>query len=485
MHLAELPDKRAGENPEAPALSDEFLGTVNNCEFLNSVVISAARLASAGVVAGDVVGIQLPNRAEFVVAMFAAWRVGATVTPIIPWLTEDELSHQIDDADAILVVREDEALYAPTHVRIVTLSELSSLPFDIKFQERRPSQEDVALIIYTSGSTGQPKGVELTHDNITSMATSLVQVLALSASDHSLLVLPLFHVNGIIVSVLAPLLAGGQTTMIGRFSSSTFFDTVDRVRPSYFSGVPSIFAMLDALPAEIDPDTSSIRFAICGAAPMSVELITRFEERFRLPIVEGYGLSEATCASTINPFDGKRKAGTVGIPLPGQSVAIMDPYGLSLPDGSIGEVVVKGPTVMRGYRNRAEETRQAIKNGWLYTGDIGKIDPEGYLILVDRSKDIIIRGGENIFPKEIESVVYRYPGVAEVAVVGRTHPIYGEVPIAFIVDRPGQTTDPEAILEHTRQSLAKFKIPAAILKVDSLPRNPVGKIDKPRLRSSL
>lgn len=485
MHLAALPDKRAGEKPEAPALSDEFLGTIKNRELLNRVEASAARLVAAGVVPGDVVGIQLPNRAEFVVAMFAAWRIGATVTPIIPWLTENELSYQVDDADAVLVVREDSSSCAPTHYPIVTLSELSRLPNEIGARDYRLDQEDVALIIYTSGSTGRPKGVELTHANITSMATSLVKSLALSASDHSLLVLPLFHVNGIVVSVLAPLLAEGQTTVVGRFVSSTFFDIVEKVRPSYFSGVPSIFAMLDALPAEVDPDISSLRFAICGAAPMAVELMTRFEERFCVPIVEGYGLSESTCASTLNPFDGKRKSGTVGIPLPGQQVAIMDPVGMLLSDGTVGEVVLKGSTVMRGYRNRPEETRQAVKNGWLHTGDIGKIDAEGYLVLVDRSKDMIIRGGENIYPKEVESVVYGYPGIAEVAVVGRPHPIYGEVPIAFIVDRPGHDTDPEAILEHSRQSLAKFKIPAAILKVESLPRNPVGKIDKPQLRSSL
>jgi long-chain acyl-CoA synthetase len=248
-----------------------------------------------------------------------------------------------------------------------------------------------------------------------------------------------------------------------------------------FSAVPTIYGMLAALPAEVAPDTSSLRYAVCGAAPMPIELITAFERRYGVPIVEGYGLSEGTCASTSNPLDGERRPGTVGVALPGIEVAIMDDRGQLVPNGTPGEVVVAGPTVMRGYLNRPADTARTIVDGWLHTGDIGYLDADDYLVLVDRAKDMIIRGGENIYPKEIESALYTHPEVREAAVVGRPDPVYGEVPVAFVAVGEAAVT-PEDLLAHLRQSLAKYKLPADITMVDTLPKNPVGKIDKPALR---
>jgi len=291
------------------------------------------------------------------------------------------------------------------------------------------------------------------------MAQTMVAGLKLGPDAHSLLILPLFHVNGIVVSVLSPLLAGGQTTIAGRFRPNTFFEIVERVGPTYFSAVPAIYAMLTALPDDVTPDTSSLRFAICGAAPMPVELMQQFQQRYGIPIVEGYGLSEGTCATTCNPIDGLRKPGTVGAALPGQRVAITDHRGDLLSPGTAGEVVVKGPTVMRGYLNRPEETAKTIVDGWLHTGDIGVPDEDGYLTLVDRAKDMIIRGGENIYPKEIESVIYTDPGVLEAAVVGRPDPVYGEVPVAFVSFRDGTEVTADDVLEHLKKSLARYKLP--------------------------
>jgi long-chain acyl-CoA synthetase len=280
---------------------------------------------------------------------------------------------------------------------------------------------------------------------------------------------------------LAPLLAGGQATVAGRFRPSTFFSIVEDVRPTYFSAVPAIYAMLAALPADVRPDTSSVRYAVCGAAPMPPELIAEFENRYGIPIVEGYGLSEGTCASTSNPLDGVRKPGTVGTALPGQQVAIMNERGEFITDGSPGEVVVKGPTVMRGYLNRPEDTAKTIVDGWLHTGDIGYLDEDGYLTLVDRAKDMIIRGGENIYPKEIESVIYSHPAVLEAAVVGRPDPVYGEIPVAFVSFRADADVTADELQQRLQKSLAKYKLPEIVLVTD-IPKNPVGKIDKPALR---
>jgi long-chain acyl-CoA synthetase len=302
-----------------------------------------------------------------------------------------------------------------------------------------------------------------------------------TAADRCLLILPLFHVNGILVSVLSPLAAGGSTTVTGRFSPSTFFDTVEAVRPTYFSAVPAIYAMLSALPDDVAPDTSSVRFAICGAAPMPAELIARFEQRYGTTIIEGYGLSECTCAATINPVDGPRKAGTVGPPLPGEEVALLDTDGKPTTDGQ-GEVIVRGPNVMRGYLNKPEDTARTLADGWLHTGDVGYFDADGYLVLVDRIKDMIIRGGENIYPKEIENVLYTHPAVLEAAVVGRPHAVLGEEPVALVALRTPGSATPEELVGLCSKSLARFKVPRDVVILDALPKNTVGKIAKPELR---
>jgi long-chain acyl-CoA synthetase len=240
--------------------------------------------------------------------------------------------------------------------------------------------------------------------------------------------------------------------------------------------------MLCGLPDEVQPDTSPVRFAVCGAAPASVELLDRFESRYGIPIVEGYGLSEGTCASTANPLTGRRKPGTVGLPLPGQTIRIVDQAGRPVPDGEAGEVIIKGANVMRGYLNRPEETAKTIVDGWLHTGDIGRFDEDGYLVLVDRAKDMIIRGGENIYPREIEAVVHQLPQIAEAAVVGRPDPVYGEEPVLFVSTHPETTITPETIRDHIAGQLAKYKRPGEIRILDDLPKNAVGKIHKPALR---
>lgn len=345
--------------------------------------------------------------------------------------------------------------------------------------------DDLALLIYTSGSTGKPKGVMLAHSNLEAMASMIADHFALTADDHCLLVLPLFHVNAICVSFLAPVLRGTRVTVLDRFAPDTFLAAVERLRPTYFAAVPTIYARLAEQPDHVRPDTSSLRFAVCGAAPVSRELLERCEERFGFVMVEGYGLTEGTCASTCNPIAGPRKLGTVGRAIRGQRIATVGPDGDLLPAGAVGEVVIQGPNVMRGYLNRPEDSASVFVDGWLRTGDVGHVDEDGYLVLVDRVKDMIIRGGENLYPKEIESVLYGHKAVLEAAVVGAPDPLYGEVPVAYVVTYPDAPATPEELLAHCRHDLTKVKLPVVIHVVDALPKNPVGKIDKPRLRNSL
>jgi len=413
---------------------------------------------------GDVVAIKMPNTVDFVVSLFATWRLGAAVTPVNPSLSPREVSYQLADAGAKVLIADE-----------IHQCERASA------DASRGNDASLALLIYTSGTTGRPKGVMLDHANLNAMCRSVIEGFRLTRDDHSLLILPLFHVNGIVVGTLSPLLAGGRTTLAGRFDPKTFFVGIEQSRATYFSAVPTIYTLLCGLSDDVQPDTSSVRFAVCGAAPASVELLERFESRYGIPIIEGYGLSEGTCASAVNPLDGSRKPGTVGLPLPGQTIRIVDTAGRPVPDGVAGEVVIKGANVMRGYLNRPEETAKTVVDGWLHTGDIGHLDENGYLVLVDRAKDMIIRGGENIYPREIE-VVHQLPQIAEAAVVGRPDPTYGEVPVLYVSTHPGTTVSVETIRDHIAEHLAKYKRPDDITILDDLPKNAVGKIKKPDLR---
>ncbi|MDN5854365.1 MAG: AMP-binding protein, partial [Actinomycetia bacterium] len=428
----------------------------------------------------DVGAVQLNNQVELVVVLFAAWRIGASVNPLNPVLTGAEASHQVLDARSLILVTAD-GTGPVADVSTIGIVDLQS-PTNPPLAEL--AADDLALLIYTSGTTGRPKGVMLTHANLDAMTESFIEWLDITGVDHSMLILPLFHANGIVLGTLTPLRAGGRVSITGKFSRDRFFSDVERLRPTYFSAVPAIYAMLSALPEDVHPDTSSLRFAVCGAAPMPAQLLSGFEERFGLTLVEGYGLSETTCASTINPLDGVRKPGTVGLPLPGQQVDVIDAAGNHLAVGEVGEVVIAGPTVMAGYLDQPDETDRTIVDGWLRTGDIGRFDEDGYLVLVDRVKDMIIRGGENIYPKEIESALYLHPDVLEAAVVGEADDTLGEVPTAFVSLRPGATVDANGLLEHCRPRLSPFKLPVRITLIDELPKNPVGKIDKPTLRAS-
>ena len=456
MNFASLPDRRADLDPHAPAVSDGRQ-SLTNAALLGRVRAASRHLKDFGIAPGDVVALKLRNRVEFVVVLFASWRLGAAVTPVNPALTELEVARQLDDSGARLLVVEDSA----TAQAGVTTLAVGDLYKDASSSDPTPHLDAsaLALLIYTSGTTGVPKGVMLDHANLDAMAEMGHQALQIGPADRCLLILPLFHVNGIVVSVLMPLLAGASVVIADRFDPRTFFETIESERPTYFSAVPTIYNMLAALPDDVAPDTSSLRFAICGAAPASRELLTRFEARYGFPLVEGYGLSEGTCASTINPVAGPRRTGTVGIAFLGQQIRIIDALGAEVASGVDGEVVIAGPNVMRGYLGRPDETARAIVDGWLRTGDIGHLDEQGYLTIVGRFKDMIIRGGENVYPKEIEDVLAADPTVLEAAVIGVPDDKWGEVVAAYVQPRPGRTINPEALQALCERKLAGYKRP--------------------------
>ncbi|WP_328974781.1 class I adenylate-forming enzyme family protein [Streptomyces canus] len=481
MNFASLPDRRAELDPHGAAVSDGHR-SLTNTQLLSRVRMAARQLQDLGIGPGDVVALQLTNRVEFVVLLFAAWRLGATVTPVNPSMTDVEVVRQLQDSGAHLLVVEDGTAVMAHDVAVLAVGELYA-------GTTEPDQAPLlapttpALLIYTSGTTGVPKGVMLDHANIDAMVEMGRQALEVGPADRCLLILPLFHVNGIVVSVLLPLLVGASVVIAGRFDPRTFFDLVEQQRPTFFSAVPTIYSMLAALPDDVRPDTSSLRFGVCGAAPASAELLTRFEARYGFPLVEGYGLSEGTCGSTINPVAGPRRAGTVGLPFPGQEIRILDTDGTEMAPGMDGEVVVRGPNVMRGYLGRPDETARVIVDGWLHTGDVGHLDSEGYLTLVGRSKDMIIRGGENIYPKEIEDVLAGDPSVLEAAVIGVPDEKWGEVVVAYVQPRPGSTVDPSALRALCARSLTGYKRPTAFFVVEAIAKNAVGKIDKAALRA--
>ncbi|AWH93188.1 class I adenylate-forming enzyme family protein [Dietzia lutea] len=478
-----LPRVLADRFGDAPAVRDE--NTQMTFRELDAKVTAVAcQFREHGVTSGDVIAVMLPNRSELVISIFAAWYLGAAATPINPSFTHDEAEHQIADADAALVVNAGHG--SPSGGRpAISVDDLRTSADATDLEPVDIAGDDLALVIYTSGSTGRPKGVMLTHDNATAMSAMMVESMKMTADDHCLLVLPLFHVNALMVSLLAPLRVGAQLTILGGFDATRFFDTVEQRRPTYFSAVPTIFALLLSKAEGRRPDMSSLRFAVCGAAPATRELLAAAEEFLDAPILEGYGLTEATCASAVNPIDGPRKPGTVGPALPGQRIRIVDDALNDVPTGQTGEVLITGPTVMAGYLNRPEATAETIVDGWVRTGDVGRLDDDGYLTIVDRLKDMIIRGGENLYPKEIENAIGSLPGVLEVAVIGRPDDVMGEVPVAFVVPYPGADLTPEAVTDHCRRHLTRAKVPVHVEITPELPKNPVGKIDKPGLRASL
>jgi len=307
------------------------------------------------------------------------------------------------------------------------------------------------------------------------------ELLPLVAGERVGMILPLFHVNAQIVTCVIPMMVGCEVVMWDRFSASTFWETVEELEPVAISAVPTILAAI-LHTANAPTGRTSLRYIVCGAAPLSRELLEAFERRFEIRVLEGYGLTESTCVSSLNPYYGERKPGSIGLPVRGQQMKIVAADGTEVDDGELGEIVVKGPNVMAGYLRNPRATAKTLRDGWLHTGDIGYVDGDGYFFIVDRAKDMIIRGGENIYPREIEEVLYGHPSVFECAVIGVPDQVRGEEVLAIVAPRPGAELDGDELEAWAAQRLAGFKVPRRFEIRDALPKTPTGKIAKPPLR---
>ena len=458
----------------------------------------AAGLADLGVEPGDVVSVMLPNCLEFLEAWWAVLKAGAVFGPINPAFTAPEASYALGHSRAVAVVTDGNG--AATLAGAHGAAELAGLRHVISVEEgdgdlalgslagrggevpasgRRPA--DLATLMYTSGTTGKPKGAMLTHGNVLANAAMGAEVLPLVGGERVGMMLPLFHVNAQIVTCVIPMMVGCEVVMWERFSASTFWQTVAELEPVALSAVPTILAaVLHTADAPTGP--TSLRYIICGAAPLSRELLEAFEDRFEIRILEGYGLTESTCVSSLNPYYGVRKPGSIGLPVRGQQMKIVAPDGSPVDDGELGEIVVKGPNVMAGYLRNEEATVETVRDGWLHTGDVGCVDSEGYFFIVDRAKDMIIRGGENIYPREIEEVLYTHPGILECAVIGVPDEVRGEEVLAVVAPKPGAELDGDQLTVYAAERLAAFKVPRRFEIRTELPKNATGKINKQPLR---
>ena len=464
-------------------------------EFAHRVTEIAAGLRARGVGQGDVVGVILPNSPHYLEVWWAILWLGATFNPVNPVLTAREAVGILSDSGAMCAVCTPEAAAGLREhaadlpdLREIIVAEgddpLAALRGDGTVADPAAVEPgDIAAFVYTSGTTGRPKGAMLAHSNLLANAWQLGEPLPVGRGDTMGMVLPLFHVNAQLVTTVIPMFLGAQVAMWERFSASQFWGEVARFEPVSFSAVPTMLAALLHAPGADEAEINTLRFVICGAAPLSPALFRRFEEKFGLRILEGYGLTEGTCCSTLNPFVGPRKIGSIGLPTRGQEVMILDEQGNPARDGEPGEVCVRGPNVMQGYYQRPDANAETLRDGWLHTGDVGYRDEDGFFFLVDRKKDMIIRGGENIYPREIEDVLLEHESVKEAAVIGRHDEVRGEEVHAVVAVQPG--TEVSELEEHCRARLAPFKVPSSWEVVTELPKTSTGKIDKKPLRAAM
>jgi long-chain acyl-CoA synthetase len=443
----------------------------------------AGGLSAEGIKPGDRILLVAPSVPEFVVAYLGIEAAGAVaVTPNV-MSTVPELEYVALDAGCSLVIAWHEADGAAA-----VMAQANGLPFhrleaDLDGtpidQPHDRSPEETAVILYTSGTTGAPKGARITERNLRACAEAFQDVLELSAEDRFGSALPLFHIFGQAVVLGSALRAGASVSLLAKFDPTALVEMVRRDRVTMLAGVPTMYsAMVGAAPEAGPSDFVSLRLAASGGASLPGEIVRRFEERFDCAILEGYGLTESTGAATFNGLHRERKVGSVGIALPGTDVRIADERGAELPDGQVGEVLVRGPMVMKGYWGRAEETAKTLRDGWLHTGDLGRQDSDGDVEIVDRLKEMIVRGGYNVYPREVEEVLYRHPDIAEVAVVGVPDEHFGEEVGAAIALRPAATADPEAIRRWAKEHLSAYKVPHLFAFVEALPKGATGKVLK-------
>jgi long-chain acyl-CoA synthetase len=453
-------------------------------------------LAANGIGRGDKVSLLMPNSVEYIIAYFACFKLGALAGPINSLLKPPEMAYVISDSGskALLINKE----FGPTIEGI--MDRVPALDAVIPFDDEREATEgfsgarehlpvapvggeDEAIIIYTSGTTGKPKGCLLTHRNLIANARQISQWLGFKEDDRLLTVMPLFHMNAVSVTTMTALYAGGSTVVSTKFSATRFWQNISDYAVTSFGSVATMLAMLlekypEGIPAGLK--TEQLRFAMCGSAPVPAKVMKRFEEKFNCLVIEGYGLSESTCRSTFNPPNQGRRPGSCGMPI-GNEMMVVDEENREVPDGELGEIVLRGENILKGYYKNPEANATAFRGGWFHTGDVAYRDSDGFYYIVDRKSDMIIRGGENIYPREIDEALYMNAAVAAAATIGIPDKLYGEEVTAFVVLKNGSTTTEEELLAHCRQQLADYKCPKTIHIVPAIPKGPTGKLLKREL----
>jgi long-chain acyl-CoA synthetase len=456
---------------------------------------SAARLAielrsRADFRPGRNIAIWMKNCPEFAVALFGILGAECVVVPLNNFLKAAEIGQILDDAEIDLVIRDETMKDLEEHVatgrpqlRFMDARSASEETAEPEFVPVVPlAESDLAVLIYTSGTTGRPKGIMLSNGNFLSNVESCRKMLRVVDHDRFVVLLPMFHSFMFCVSVLLPLLIGGSMVILRSLGHpKAIIAEIIRHKATILPAIPQFFRSLCHPSVAVD---LPLRICISGGAPLPAEILKEFTEKFPIPLLEGYGLSETSPAACFNPIQGPWKAGSIGLPIPDVEVSIQDDDGRALGPGETGEVCVRGENVMLGYWRQPEETARVMRGGWLLTGDVGHHDEDGYFYITDRKKDMLLVNGINVYPREIEEVVYRYPGVKEAAVVGFPDSRRGEQPVAFVAAAEGFKLDPDEIIAFIRERLADYKTPRRVEVLPALPRNATGKIQKTALRQT-
>ncbi len=459
-------------------------------------------LKRLGIQKGEHIGLLLPNCPEFIIAYLGIACMGNTVVPLNPTLTVDELTYIIEDASirTLICFQPLQGLVQALQKKRPSLKNIIVTPQTtqtgwISFTELTKkrdksvevdesiSPDEIAAILYTSGTTGKPKGAMLMHKNLCSNAVSAYETLACNHNDRFLVSLPLFHSFQATVGMLVPILGSCKMVIVKDFKPQYILELIEKEKLTIFLGVPSMYLLLTRTPKEEKEPSSFFRLCVSGGAALPVTVANEFEKRFHLPIHEGYGLTEASPVCSVNPIHEPPKIGSIGKPLKGVKIKVVDENEKEVPVGEVGELLVNGENVMKGYLGLPEETKQTIRNNWLHTGDMAKQDEEGYFYIVDRKKEMIIVAGENVYPREVEEVLYQHPDVAETAVIGIPDQLRGEVPRAFVRLKENAPENKKEILSFCREHLASYKIPKTIRFIKEFPKNATGKILKKELSS--
>jgi long-chain acyl-CoA synthetase len=496
-NIPQLLQERVADAPDKVFLiseADERHWTYS--EFEQAVDRAAAFLHSHGIGKGDVVSLLMPNSPEYIIAYFACWQIGAIAGPVNSLLKREEIEWVVGNSESKLLVTldgpENDGLRERFGVPNVKMDLTSLPPASSEDRSIDITPDDDAIIIYTSGTTGKPKGCLLAHGNIIANARQITDWMGFGPDDRLLTVMPLFHMNAVSVTTMSALYAGGSTVVSPKFSASRFWDIIGKYEITSFGSVATMLSMLlsnqqsassgQPNAPSLVPRPSSLRFAMCGSAPVPVEVLRKFEETFGVLVIEGYGLSESTCRSTFNPPNENRRPGSCGLPI-GNEMRIVDDDDNDVPDGELGEIVLRGPNIFKGYFKNPKATAEAFRGGWFHTGDIGYRDADGFYYIADRKSDMIIRGGENIYPREIDDVLYRHPAVENAAVIGVPDELYGEEVAAFVVLKNGSSTSADDLIAFCREHLADYKCPKTVHFVEEIPKGPTGKLLKRELAS--